>query len=218
MLKGKKRNLFFFVVIYLVFGVLLTYLLYFNTGLEFVQEATEAGVKVYLKNSSVHLIQNIEVVDEEGEEIASFEQLLPEEKKLLEFGEKMDSRLQAKAPFHVSVEMKLGAAKVTKKGASLSYSTSYPSIVFEEEEFNVKVEVCAKENEIKGIEIFPELNAKVEFLDGDKVVLNVAKDSCKEAAFNFKALQEGVTTIRFKIKALNSIKEVESKITIMGVE
>lgn len=219
MLKGKKRTVSFFAVIYIVFGVMLFYLFYFNTGLEFVKVEKDKEMNLYLTNSSIHLIRNISVIDDDGKEVALIKYLLPKEKQLITFEKKKAVELEAKALFHVPIKIAFSLGVYPTGDVVLNYNTNYPQIVLLNEDFIIKVEVCAKENEAKGVEVFPQFDKEmVEFLDKKSAFLDVEKDSCKEAEFKFSALKKGVTTITFNIKAQNSVKKVDAKITIIGTE
>lgn len=222
MLIGKGRKIAFFLVIYLVFGLILIYLINFNIGLELAKETDELGTRVFLRNSSMHLIRNVDVVNENGIEIASFEELPPGEERILSLRGKSASTLTANAPFHFSVEMPLAEGSGSVGGidpnASLNYTTQYFDEVYLEEEFPVILNVCAFGGDVSGVEIVPEFEEeKVEFL-GEGISLDLAKNSCQEASFSFKALAEGQTQITFNIDALNSITEANVNITILGVE
>lgn len=214
MLKGKKRVLLVFAVIYLVFISILIYLLNFNTGLHFVKEETPKGIKLHLKNESVHLIRDVEIIDEKGEQIAFFEKLLPNEQQVINFGKKTMVKLEARAPFHIPTVVEFWVTNIPTE-ISLSYKTNYPLTVVKGNMFTIAVEICAKGGSVSDIGVIPEINKENIEFSGEKIYLDIGQNECKKASFQLKALKKGKTIIVFKIFALNSVKNIEAEIEII---
>lgn len=216
MLENKKRVIFFFGIIYAVFIAIFLLLLFFNSGLKLDREVTSAGEKLFLSNTTSHLIKNIDILDEKGNKIGFIEELKPLEKKEIDVPKNI-TKITASAPWHVPVST---AILKIEAGIPLNLSANYPKTVKAGMNFKIYLEICSDELEEGEIEI--NLDEKIlesEDMDTDNDgfldrLISKAGEKCGTEEFGFKAIAKGTAQIIFKVKALNTIKELKIEMVI----
>lgn len=216
MLEKKKRVLIFFAVVYVVFIAIFMQLLFFNGGLTLDREVTDSGEKLFLGNESSHIIKNIDLLDEKGNKIGFVEELKPKEKTAVDVPKGI-TKITASAAWHVPVST---AILKIEAGVPLNLSANYPKKVKTGNEFKVYLEICSDEmntGEIETIIDQKSLTTIEKDIDDDMQydrLINLNNEKCITEDFEFKAIAKGTAQIIFKLKALNTIKELKIDMVI----
>jgi len=216
MLAKKKRIIAFFAIIYVVFIAIFLQLLFFNSGLKLDREIGPNGELLYLSNSSSHTITNIDISDEKNNKIGFIEELKQNEKKEITVPKGI-LKITASAPWHVPVST---AILKIEAGVPLNLSANYPKKVKVGTKFKIYLEICS--DELKTGEIETTIDEKLlktdeKDVDGDDSldrIINMNNEKCIKEAFEFEAIEKGTSPIIFKLKALNTIKELEIEMVI----
>jgi len=216
MLARKKRVFVFFAIIYVIFISVFLYLLFFNSGLTLDREITPNGEKLFLSNEASHIINNIDIIDEKGNKIGFIAELKPKEKKVIEVPKEI-IKITANAPWHVPVSI---AIIKIEAGVPLNLSANYPKKVKVGTVFKIYLEICSDKMKTGEIEtsIASDL-LKTDDMDTDNdklfertIAMNGQK--CINEDFEFEAIGKGTAQIIFKLKALNTIKELKVEMVI----
>jgi hypothetical protein len=211
--------LLFFGFVFLTMGSSMIYLLFFNTGIDIVLDLGEKEQHVYIANTSMHLIRDINVSIQKKSEgttefLTTIKQLNPKEKVEIEIPnlEKEQIRIIATAPFHATVKRDLSLDKT--KGAKLNFeimtqNTAYVGIVF-----SSTLKIC---NEAESISLQVEEVHDQNFFEEkstDKTI-EVKTGECQKINFNFTPKKTGEATIFFRVTAASTSKEFERTIKIV---
>ncbi|MEK6972755.1 MAG: hypothetical protein AABW72_01820 [archaeon] len=216
MLENKKRVIFFFGIIYAIFIAIFLLLLFFNSGLKLDREVTSAGEKLFISNTTSHLIKNIDILDEKGNKIGFIEELKPLEKKEIDMPKNI-AKITASAPWHVPVST---AIIKMEAGIPLNLSANYPKMVKSGMNFKIYLEICSDEMEEGEIEINIDeklLEADDSNIDNDGSLdrlITKEEGKCVTEEFEFTAIGKGTAQIIFKVKVLDTIKELKIETVI----
>jgi len=212
-----KKILYFFLAVYVMFGVVIVYLFLFNSGLEIVEEFNEEELRkdVYVFNNTQRLIHNVTVKRKIGSEeidLNSFRFLLPQEKKLIPLDELRVSQvtLLVGAPFHVTIEQII----VLRTTGETLIRASFPSTTLFGKTFNFTMEVC---NNSGGEDKFTieETHDPTFFSEpARKDTLTIEDRKCKSVEYSLLPIQKGETTIYFNVDSSNTTDQVEQTITV----
>lgn len=218
----KKRVIWFFIVIYALFGAALTYLLVFNTGLgieqrDFGKEKDNFWIKVAVKNSSSHTINNIEVFTLEGEEEENIEviaSLSPGEEKevtlLVPEGEE-SIQVGAKSSYHNTAYQVLQIAQLG--GAQISYEIQRPPrTVTTQGPLLFELKLCNKGSR-QTIIIIEALKYSDKEERGQKA-LELGKDECGTQVFSYEAKENGLYTVEYEIQAKNYVELITEEVEV----
>ncbi len=220
----KKRTVMIFVAVMFVFAIILSYLLFFNTGLEvestYTQEQKEIHITV--KNNSMHAIRNITVnyvtISGDEKEIDSIEKLAPEESKeiLLKKNEEMEDFVDVivRALFHQSVSKRIIVGE-SQEQSGLSYSVTAPEYAFTGLEYVIKIGICnPKGRRVLTVKVL-EQHSKDFFIEENRNMEKpIIGDECEDFLFEFIPKKQGKTEIYFNIKAGSYSKSFEQKVSV----
>ena len=212
-----KKILYFFLAVYVMFGVVIVYLFLFNSGLEIVEEFNEEELKkdVYVFNNTQRIIHNVSVKQKIGNEeidLNSFRFLLPQERKLISVDNLRASQvtLLVGAPFHVTIEQII----VLRAIGETIIRASFPGTTLFGQTFNFTIEVCnnsGREDKFK----IEETHDQTFFSEpGRKDTLTIGDRDCTSVEYSLLPIQKGETTIYFNVDSSNTIDKVEQIITV----
>ncbi|MDP2667012.1 MAG: hypothetical protein Q8P05_05940 [Candidatus Diapherotrites archaeon] len=148
----RKRVVRVMIVLYLVFGLALLYFFSFNTGLSLHPDPTNQDGIVTIRNESVHLIRDIQIVYvKAGEKIPlhHIPSLQPEDQipvlLLPEYADQGFIVLEASAPYHLSQQLVI-AARANQVPPNVLLTFSYPDFGFVDVPVEPVVRACNQEN------------------------------------------------------------------------
>tara|TARA_Y100000310_G_scaffold327497_2_gene393976 strand:- start:9287 stop:9964 length:678 start_codon:yes stop_codon:yes gene_type:complete len=219
-LKEQRRTIAFFAAIYLVFGIAFFYLMFMTPGLDFSQDETEEGVKIFVFNNSGHIIRGIEIETSLGEHVALVDGLAPREKQLLVLPELTGVvTLVARAPYHATATKSFssvggGSTGIGTKDIKLDYKVTAPSLVFIDFNFVAEIELCNKGDALDEIVVAEEHGTT--YFKENKLTKTIALDIgiCETLPFTLTPSRAGKTKIYFNVNALSYSKQIEKEISI----
>ncbi|MCD6478923.1 MAG: hypothetical protein J7L44_03495 [Candidatus Diapherotrites archaeon] len=193
MQERKKRALIIFSFIFIAYLSLIAYLVFFAPGLKF--EIIED--KLYLKNESSHVINNIVVSAQDGSIIDCIDELKPAE--LVRIVLPVDRKINmviARAPFHREAKREIVLEE--RKSTMLSVKVTHEKAVLGER-FRVFLELCNKSNEDFFVKV--EESHEQSFLkEENKIVkIGVKAQECKSVPYEFTPVKRGMATLNFSI-------------------
>ena len=210
MIKRKQKAIIGFFLIYLAFVFLITTLLVFSPGLEFI----EKGQKVSLKNNSVHIVKNVKIELADGTPVDCIPLLQPGSVSDLNIPEeKRPTKIIAFAPFHATVEKTL--LPLGKQGFELGWDLQIPTLVRLEEQFEFSLQLCAKNAALERI-LIKELHKESLFKEGNenRVIPLLKKGECRTQHYWLTPNRKGITEIRFEIEALDFAKTITKGVKV----
>ena len=218
----KKLALVVFGVIYLVFGLILLYMLFFNVGLTLDEKYdAEKGDKILVfKNASSRMIKDITIsyIDETGKktELQKISSSAPDsenEINLSEFMGKTEIGIVVEAPFHISVDRKV-ALKASSTG--LAYNLQFPGLVIAKTPLMFELQMC--NNLDFNREVTVEENHESEFFAEapETKPVSLEPNGCTTLDYTLVPLKEGSTVIYFNVKVANNTEKLEKKLDITG--
>ena len=193
MQERKKRALIIFSFIFIAYLSLIAYLIFFAPGLKF--EIIED--KLYLKNESSHVINNIVVSAQDGSVIDCIDELKPAE--LVRIVLPVDRKINmviARAPFHREAKREIVLEE--RKSTVLSAKVTHEKAVLGER-FRVFLELCNRSNEDFFVKV--EESHEQSFLkEENKIVkIGVKAQECKSVPYEFTPVKRGMATLNFSI-------------------
>ena len=162
------------------------------------------------------MIKNIDILDEKGNKIGFIEELKPLEKKEIDMPKNI-AKITASAPWHVPVST---AIIKMEAGIPLNLSANYPKMVKSGMNFKIYLEICSDEMEEGEIEINIDeklLEADDSNIDNDGSLdrlITKEEGKCVTEEFEFTAIGKGTAQIIFKVKVLDTIKELKIETVI----
>ncbi|MEM0360143.1 MAG: hypothetical protein QXK06_02280 [Candidatus Diapherotrites archaeon] len=208
MLKRRLRAIIGFFLIYVAFVGMAIALFLYTPGLSF-QEENE---KLFLKNNSVHIVQNIKVELADGTPIDCISQLAPGSMKELYVAEsKKPARILAFAPFHATVEKTLLAAG--KKAEGISHKTSHEMPVIAGKQFSLNLEICSK---AKAIEVSIAESHEQRFFKekSQSRSMRIGKGECINSEFLLTPQERGTAKVKFVLEAENYNETIIEEIQV----
>lgn len=222
----KKRVVATFAVIYLIFGIALTYLLLFNSGIMVNEKPNPSTGRTSLivSNESSHLIYNISVsyLQESGakKEISNIFKLAPGETEtvsLIEIPSSMEeAEVHIEAPFHVLVTKKV--ALETARTVNLQIKVSAPRTTYVGSPTNLNLEICNHGDPVRDISV--DATYAEEFFTNaiaQKTIGTLTFKECESLLYVFNPKKAGTTKIYFNINAYDTTQEIEKELTIQEV-
>lgn len=211
----------------LVFAAIIAYLLYFNFGLELQggPGPGNSGIQVTVKNSSMHLIQDIEVFvkDSNGHEskIMSVKSLKPGEGKTTLLSEKHSANggieVEARAPMHLPVSKKIKVEGFPQESLEFSVEVEGRKKMFLNGQSSFTVKVCNFEPEDEEALISAEFEQT--FFSNQKSPeerkVSVKSGECMIQEFQMIPKAIGATTISFNTTIEQINKRVEKEVEII---
>jgi hypothetical protein len=193
MQERKKRALILFSFIFIAYLSLAAYLIFLAPGLKF--EIIED--KLYLKNESSHVINNIVVSAQDGSIIDCIDELKPAELvRIVLPVDKKIGMVTAKAPFHREAKKELVLEE--RKSTVLSIEVTHEKAVLGER-FKVFLELCNRSNEDFFVKV--EESHEQSFLkEENKIVkIGVKAQECKSVPYEFTPVKKGTVILNFNI-------------------
>ena len=218
----KKLAIVVFGAIYLVFGLILIYMLFFNVGLALDEKYdVEKGAKaVFFKNIGSRDIRDVTIsyIDEAGnkKELEKIPLAVPGQENELDIigiTAQNEVVILVEAPFHLSVEKKVA---LSASSIGLVYNLQFPSLVIAKSPLMFKLEMCNNLDFDREI-IVEEIHSE-EFFSEVTEAKNVSlgPDGCTSIDYTIVPLKEGSTVIYFNVKVANNTEKIERKIEIIG--
>ena len=218
----KKLALVVFGAIYLVFGMILIYTLFFNVGLALDEkyDAEKQEKVVVFRNMTSRDIKDVTVsyIDELGnkKELKKIPLAFPGQEIEIDIAgidAKDDALLVVEAPFHLTVDRRV-ALKASRSG--LAYNLQFPGLVIAKTPLLFELEMC-NNLEIAREIIVEEIHSEEYFAEITEAK-NVALDpnGCITIDYTLVPLKEGSTVIYFNVKVANNTEKLEKKIDITG--
>lgn len=218
---NKKRIISVFILIYLVFGIALVYLLFFNTGLTLVQQVDESVLnKVFVKNDSIHIIKKIQIsyLNPEGSKVTFQEipALSPSNTADVDISkiEFQKFQLFAEAPFHSPVNQTI-AMNESKKATNLKSTILASKVAFISLAYELKMELCNNSKADLADVAIEERHDTSYFKEVPrKDVFDLKAGKCLSKDYSFMPIAEGQTTMYFNILADNTAETQKIEIAI----
>ncbi|MFH1256041.1 MAG: hypothetical protein V1494_01980 [Candidatus Diapherotrites archaeon] len=218
----RKAAIISFGVVYLIFGLILVYLVFFNAGLN-VEERINGltGAKeIAVRNDSNRLIRDVTVsfLDEFGrkKELKSIAEFFPGNEFIVDynFPAGMPSvTIIVEAPFHQAVEKAVALHGGT--GLRLSYTLEIQDFAFKGFAFPIALSVCSQGSEAKGIIVGE--SHDLEFFEeasGATQIEQLPAGGCKKVNFILTPKLAGKTTIYFNVSALNNTENFQKEVEV----
>ena len=220
--RRKKLAIAVFGVIYLVFGLIFVYMLFFNMGLSLDEKYdVEKGDKVVVfKNASSRVIKDIFIgyIDEVGRknELMRIPAAYPGYETELDLSAlrgESEIILVVEAPFHISVERKI-ALKASSTG--LAYNLQFPGLVIAKTPLMFQLQMCNNLDFTR--EITVEENHEKEFFAEELSTkpVTLGPNGCEVIEYTLVPLKQGATVIYFNVKVANNTEKLEKRIEITG--
>lgn len=209
--KRRKRILFFETILFIFFGTVLIYFLFFNTGL--VIEGKQLPEALTVKNESIHQISFIELyyLNSEGKEVkfAEIELLNPGQFQEIPItGEEAvqgSIRVIARAPYHLELKHEINLKG--EQPIELSFSLRIPNTAIKGKTFQAAINLCNKGTTQTTASIEPVLEEEFFSMQEEKQAV-IEAGECSETVFELNALKTGQTTVKFNISSGELIKEI----------
>lgn len=211
MLPQKKRFVtVFFIGIYVIFGGIFLYLLFFNTGIAIIEELDpDTGIKhLYIENQSKRTIFNISVAyralgTDDIVEITDLNKLRSGKRYeiIYDFPSGIENvEIIASAPFHQTIAKSI----VLRFGETgLKYNFKIPNKIFVNNQFTLGFEICNDADADK-VALVEESHTEGFFEEGTYAKsLNIEANSCKDIEYYLTPKKTGQTTIYFKVNVQN---------------
>src|SRR3989344_1062153 len=207
---GKKLSLIVFGVIYIVFGGMLVYTMFFMDGLSFDDKyVPETGLReVFFRNSSQRTINDVTIsyIGPSGEKqvIRKILSVAPQEQVALdldEFAGQGDILLVAEAPFHLTVERRI-PMKASDTG--ITYNLRLPGAIISGSPLAFELEMCNDLDFKRDVTI--EEGHREEFFSEQPITDSVSLEpnDCAIISYTLTPLKEGSTGIYFNVKVANN--------------
>ncbi|MBU0636507.1 hypothetical protein KKE06_05775 [Candidatus Micrarchaeota archaeon] len=200
--------------IVIIFIGLLAFLWFETKGLqvEILETDSLSEFAIIVSNDSYHAINNVSVVQQEAQEkvLGKIVSLQPQESQTFLIPVQ-ESRItiQAKAPFHETVEKSL----FLETPLAFTVSLEIPETLILEETFEAKIRVCnnAPESLILLEERHDPTFFEKEFQTQSH---SIPKETCRNTSFYFKPLFTGHTIVIFNIKSASFREQIEKELVI----
>lgn len=205
--KNKTLVLVAFTAIYLVFGGMLLYLFFFNTGLTFEKGTDSTGRPgLELRNSSQHTMHDVWVTAQteglaEGAKLAELPEFPPGASAFIaleRLPQEKSFTLTASARYHQTVTAKLSLEKLTKE-TRLRSSFQVPKVAFAGQKFEVKAEICNEAAQPEPLKVTESHDSEAFAESGREYKLQLAGGQCATVDIAFTPEKAGRTTILFNI-------------------
>jgi len=213
----RKKILYVFMGIYLIFAILIIYLFLFNSGLEIVEEFNEEeGTKaVFVQNITERVIHNVTIkyLDNDIEfDLNTYRFLEPKGRREISLEEFNQGQITliAEAPFHVTIEKLI----VLRSRGETNIKMNFPSDILFGKTFMFSIEICnnSKEEEQFRIE---EKHETGFFSEPDqRTTLNIPANECKTTSYSLLPTQQGETTIYFNVSSSNTNEHLQQPIKV----
>ena len=223
--KRKTRILRFFTFTYLLFGASIIYLLWFNIGISLNGSFDQASgiINISVKNSSIHLIKDLNVflLDSNGFEknILSLTELKPGEEKTIELSESHATAgviaLSAKAPFHLPVSKKIQISKTGAGQGEISAELKGPNKAFLASTTSFKVRACNLMSGEEEVKIENKFSRNYFSNPEETKTISLKRNECSEQEFKLSPSRKGKTTIVFNITTKQVNKRLEKEVEII---
>ena len=217
-IKEQRRILVFFAAIYIVFGSMLAFLLFFTPGLSFAQGQEQHNFgDIFLVNDSIHIINTITVETDSGETIAEIERLAPGEMFKLPVEKTGAIILVARAHYHdeVSSNFTFKGQPGRQETPTLSYRILANDVALIGIEFVAKIDVCNEDTE-PWEDFSIEQGHEAEFFEenASKESFSLEAEACESFSFSLTPSQAGQTKIYFNVEGPSYSKKIEREIEI----
>jgi len=214
MLKGTQRIYVFFGIVYAVFFLTIGYLLFLTPGLEFEQIGNGSAMKLFLKNSSLQSIKDINVFTKEGIVFMQIEELLPNERMEVKTDSLPNnaSLIYAAAEYHAIVSKNLGNTAIGE--SKFTYELAYPGFLQNKMEFSIFLNLC---NTGADAAVVVEESHDSKFFTEKTQIQNADIDSekCSKFEFKFNPVKSGKTEIFFNIKSVSFNQTIAKELEIV---
>ncbi len=200
MFKGANRIYVFFAAIYLVFFLTIGYLLFFTPGMEFEQSGSGSEMKLFLKNTGIHGIRDINISTNANVIFMQISQLLPGEIREIKLSSAPNATaIYASAEYHATISKELSNST---EGGSLRYELSYPEFLQKGTTFTFYLKLC---NDGANTSVSVEEKHDAKFFSEKHEIENadIPSGQCSTVPFKFTPVQSGKTEIFFNIKSFN---------------
>ncbi|MDO8648069.1 MAG: hypothetical protein Q7R70_06695 [Candidatus Diapherotrites archaeon] len=219
----KLRVVKFFAIIYILFGLSIIYLLHFNTGIEISGKPSGKGLEITVKNSSLHLIRdlNVSIIDQSNSEssILSLAELSPAaEKKVVIPGIHSANgiiTIKANAMYHLEVLKQIKIEGAQDQNEEVSAVLEGPNKTFVNTQTRFKITICAAKLENQSVKITPDLESAFFTAAQEPKTIEVKAGQCGVEEFAFSPSNKGKTTIAFNIQIGSLNKRLEKEIEII---
>jgi hypothetical protein len=221
MVKSKRKEaVWFFAGVLGIYVAMLSYLLFFNLGLELSSEVSSSGEPVlFLENSSIHLIREAKVsVFADGKKIREqeFSELLPNERKEINLKGIIASQIviEAEAPFHLKVSKKFNVQKSV--AVRIQPEIIGTKLVGKGNVLELTLRLCNL-GERKLENVLVEERHSLDFFKENKKIdsISISPKKCKELVYSLTAKKEGKALIIFKVSVLNYSEKIEWEVEII---
>jgi len=221
--KQKLRVVKFFAIIYILFGLSIIYLLNFNTGIEISGKPSGKGLEITVKNSSLHLIRdlNVSIIDQNNSEsnILSLAELNPNDGKKIIIPEIHSTNgvitIKANALYHLEVLKQIQIEGTQEQKDELNAVLEGPNKTFVNTQTKFKITICATELENQSVKITPALESAFFTATPEPKSVEVKGGQCDTEEFTFSPSNKGKTTIAFNIQIGSLNKRLEKEIEII---
>ena len=218
MAQPKRRVTLIFFFIYAIFGLILAYLLFFNLGLEFQRQVNDGQTAVYLKNTSLHLIRDINLLDAQGRVVQSISQLQPGEQTVINLQLFSGNKLMAMAPFHAPAELTLasGGNLSNLTAPKLTYTTTYPVPAIVNQLFPISFNVCNSGQQSAEINLSYAFDIQYFSSASAEQTAAINGAECKDLSFQFTPLKAGDSSIQFSLRYGDHTEQIPVGIQSVG--
>ncbi len=220
----KKRAAKVFVAVLLCFAVIITYLLFFNQGLELEHDYNidTKIIVITVKNNSIHTIREINIsyttMDGQTKEVAKIEKLESRETKNIEIQKENWMKgfidVTADALFHQPATKRV-IVNEAETQASLSYSITAPEYAFIGFEYPLKIKICNSESKNPiNLELSEEHSEEFFEQENTTQKTSIEPGKCSELTYEFIPNKIGETEIYFNIEAGSYSKSFSQRLSV----
>ncbi len=198
-MEGKKQQVVrYLLAIYAIFGTLLAYTVFANTGIEFRVDKDNTPVQLFVNNTSQHEIRNIQVFKQsQTEPFAVIDSLKPGEEKQVDSANLVGKvLLVAKAPYHLDLQTEVELSTQV----FLKVALTAPDSLSVDGTDSASLELCNEGT--------ASILASAQFIPNPFVSINpptqskaVPSKTCETFQFVVQGVQAGSASIDFNITA-----------------
>ncbi|HIH21196.1 MAG: hypothetical protein J4478_04250 [Candidatus Diapherotrites archaeon] len=219
----KRKIARFFAIMYLVFGIAIIYLLFFNLGISIEGKTAGGELEVLVKNNSLHLIRdiNVFVVESTGSEkkVLSIQQLVPSEEKAVKLSEihavEGKIRLVARAPYHLEVSKEIQIQGQGTGTEDFRVELEAVNKIFAGSEASFKLTICNQFQDSKQVKIETVLDAEFFTTVPAARSIELKSSECTTQEFKITGSKAGEATVSFNISGEQFNKRVEKQVQII---
>jgi hypothetical protein len=218
--KKRKKVLYGFAVVYAVMFLALGWLFFLSPSIELMEETIGGGKKVYLVNTSSHIINNAEVyyfLNEEKKILQTIESINPQESielNLSNFQGYSSVELIAEAPFHNSFKKTI---LLTGISSELSYRIRAPSSNFVGSPVEIVLVIENRGNSAEELNVSETHDTEALEASNGMKSISVSENGSAEVLFLFTPLKSGETEIIFNVETSNNtVEQLSHEIYILG--